>query len=51
MFNITDIPSYSASYQSNYICMDYSEADYLRKMLNYRENKKNHKGIIPSGSI
>jgi len=40
---IAFFPSYSASYQSNYICMDYSEADYLRKMLNYRENKRTTK--------
>ena len=48
---IASFPSYSSSHQHNYICMDYSEADYLRKLLNHMENKKNQKGIIPNGSI
>jgi len=40
---IAFFPSHSPSYQHNYICMDYSEADYLRKLLNYRENKRTTK--------
>jgi len=39
---IAFFPAYNKAYQDNYICMDYSEAEYLRKLLNY-ENKKNHK--------
>jgi len=38
---IAYFPSYSNTIQDNYICMDYSEADYLRKLLSYihRKNK------------
>lgn len=35
------IPSYNCTNQDNYICMDYSEADYLRKMLNYIHRRDN----------
>jgi hypothetical protein len=35
------IPTYNCTDQENYICMDYSEADYLRKMLNYIHRKDN----------
>lgn len=33
--------SYSSTRQDNYICIDYAEADYLRKLLSYihRKNK------------
>lgn len=31
---IAFFPSYNSIQQSNYICMEYSEADYLRKLLN-----------------
>jgi len=37
---IAHFPSHSTSYQDNYICIDYSEADYLRKLLNYNHNNK-----------
>jgi len=37
---IAYIPSYSSSMQDNYICMDYSEADYLRKLLNFIHEQK-----------
>jgi hypothetical protein len=32
---IAYVPTYSSTMQDNYICMDYSEADYLRKLLAY----------------
>ena len=36
------IPAYNCTDQDNYICMDYSEADYLRKMLNYIYRRDNN---------
>jgi len=37
---IAYFPSYASHTQDNYICMDYAEADYLFKLLNYiRKNK------------
>ena len=37
---IAYFPSYSSTMQDNYICMDYSEADYLRKLLAYIYKKE-----------
>lgn len=37
---IAYFPSYSPCIQDNYICMDYSEADNLRKLLTHIHNKK-----------
>ena len=31
---IFKFPTCSSTHQDNYICMDYAEADYIRKMLN-----------------
>lgn len=32
---IAYFPSYTSVEQDNYICMDYAEAEYIRKLLNY----------------
>jgi hypothetical protein len=32
---IANFPSYSNCSQENYICMDYAEAEYLRKLLSF----------------
>jgi hypothetical protein len=37
---IAYFPSYSSVNQDNYICIDYSEADYLLKALTFLKNKK-----------
>lgn len=37
---IAYFPSYSNSKQDNYICLDYCEADYLRKLLIYLHNEE-----------
>jgi hypothetical protein len=37
---IANFPSYSSCEQENYICMDYAEADYLRKLLTYLFKKQ-----------
>lgn len=39
---IAYFPSYSSAIQDNYICMDYSEADYLRKLLTHLHIKRNN---------
>lgn len=36
---IAYFPTYNSIDQDNYICMNYSEADYLRKMLSYIHKK------------
>jgi len=38
---IAHFPSYSSCHQENYICMDYAEADYLRKLLSFIHKEKN----------
>ncbi len=40
---IANFPSYSSCEQENYICMDYAEADYLRKLLTYLFKKQHTK--------
>jgi len=37
---IAYFPSYSSAIQDNYICLDYSEADYLLKALTFLRSKK-----------
>jgi hypothetical protein len=37
---IFHFPSYSSAEQENYICMDYSEADYVLKLLTYIRKKE-----------
>jgi hypothetical protein len=37
---IAYFPTYSSVNQDNYICMDYSEADYLLKALTFLRNNK-----------
>lgn len=37
---IAYFPTYSNTHQDNYICMDYSEADSLRKLLSYIHKKE-----------
>jgi phage FluMu gp28-like protein len=41
---IFHFPSYCSTQQDNFICIDYSEADYIRKLLNHihNENKRNN---------
>ena len=36
---IVYFPSYMCTEQANYICMDYAEAEYIRKLLNYLHTK------------
>lgn len=38
---IAHFPSYASHTQDNYICMDYAEAEYLRKLLIYIHKEKN----------
>lgn len=32
-------PSYSSANQENYVCIDYAEAEYMRKLLTYLHKK------------
>ena len=38
---IAHFPSYSSCNQENYICMNYAEAEYLRKLLSFIHKEKN----------
>lgn len=37
---IFHFPSYSSSEQENYVCIDYAEAEYMRKLLTYLHKKE-----------